>query len=133
MHKFAEFVFETEYTPIIAHAERYPEVRKRPSIINELVDMGCLIQVNLGSFMDKQESKLAYAIMRHGMMHCIGTDAHDMGQRAPRWTEVLEKLKDEGYEEELNQAQEIMEKVVAGEQVRVQSGLPIKKFLWKYV
>jgi len=133
LRTFSDFVFETEYTPIIAHAERYPEIRKRPSIINELIDMGCLIQVNIGSFMDKQEKKLAYAILQHGMMHCMGTDAHDMGNRAPRWDEVLKMLKDEGYEEEINQAQDIMKKVVAGEQVRVQAGLPIKKVLWKYV
>ncbi len=133
LQTFSEFVFETEYTPIIAHAERYPEIRKRPSIINELIDMGCLIQVNIGSFMDKQEKKLAYAILQHGMMHCMGTDAHDMGNRAPRWTEVLNMLKDEGYEYEIEQAEEIMRKVIAGEQVRVQAGLPIKKVLWKYV
>ena len=128
----AEFVSETGYTPIIAHAERYPEVQKNPALLTELMDMGCLIQVNIGSFTDRREKRLAFAIVKHGMLHCLGTDAHDTGLRAPDWSNK-EILFDKGYKYEWDRAQDIMEKVVAGEQVRVEPCKPIKKFLWYYI
>lgn len=126
-----EFMRDTGCIPIIAHAERYPEVLKRPALITELVHMGCLIQVNATSFLSKQDRKIALALLKHGYMHCIGSDAHDMTQRAPDWT-AQEFFHKEGYMEEWKRAQEIMQKVVAGEQVCVETGKPIKKFLGKY-
>lgn len=131
LDRLNDFIYYTDYTPIIAHAERYREIWKKPSLITELVSMGCLIQVNISSFVDKRVKKLAYAMLKHGYVHCLGTDAHDMSVRAPDWS-VKEKLLDEGYSAEWNRAQEIMEKVVAGEQVRVEIGKPVKKFLGKY-
>ena len=126
-----DFIYYTDYTPIIAHAERYKEIWKKPSLITDLISMGCLIQVNLSSFVDKRAQRLAYAMLKHGYVHCLGTDAHDMGVRAPSWS-VIKQLEAEGYAAELQRAQEIMQKVVEGEQVRVELGTPIKKFLGKY-
>lgn len=131
LDKLYDFINETDCIPIIAHVERYPEVAKRPALITELIEMGCLIQVNASSFFDKQERKLAYAILKHGYMHCIGSDAHDMTQRSPDWS-VQELLYKGGFTEEWKRAQEIMQKVIEGEQVRVEVGKPIKKFLGKY-
>lgn len=131
LDRLADFIYYTDYTPIIAHAERYVEVWKKPSLITELVSMGCLIQVNVSSFTDKRVKKLAYAMLNHGYVHCLGSDAHDMSARAPDWS-VKELLWKEGYEAEWERAQEIMQKVIAGEQVRVETGKPIKKFLGKY-
>ena len=132
LDKLYEFISETGCVPIIAHAERYAEIAKKPALITELVQMGCLIQVNAGSFFDKQERKVAMAILKHGYMHCIGTDAHDMTQRAPDWS-VQEFFYKAGYTEEWKRAQEIMQKVIAGEQVRVEEGKPIKKFMGIYL
>ncbi len=131
LDRLADFVYYTDYIPIIAHAERYTEIWKKPSLITELVSMGCLIQVNVSSFTDKRVKKLAYAMLNHGYVHCLGSDTHDMGVRAPDWS-VKELLWKEGYEAEWERAQEIMQKVISGEQVRVETGKPIKKFLGKY-
>lgn len=131
LDRLADFIYYTDYTPIIAHAERYAEIWKKPSLITELVSMGCLIQVNASSFTDKREKKLAYAMLNHGYVHCLGTDTHDMSTRAPDWS-VKELLCNEGYEAEWERAQEIMQKVIAGEQVRVEMGKPVKKFMGKY-
>ena len=94
--------------------------------------MGCLIQVNANSFFDKQERKIALAILKHGYMHCIGSDSHDMTNRSPDWA-VQEFFYKAGYTEEWKRAQEIMRKLIAGEQVCVEAGKPIKKFLGKYL
>ena len=64
-------------------------------------------------------------------MHCVGTDAHDMTQRPPDWS-AQEFFYKAGYTEEWKKAQEIMQKVITGQQVCVEAGKPIKKFMGMY-
>ncbi len=129
----ADFISETGYTPIIAHVERYREALKKPAIVSELVHMGCLIQVNTSSFLEKSTRKFAFALLKHGLVHCIGSDSHDLGGRAPNHALVREELAKAGYLAEWERAQNIMRQVLEGEQVRVENEKPVKKFLWKYV
>ncbi len=133
LDEIADFISETGYTPIIAHVERYREVQKKPSIASELVQIGCLLQVNTYSFFDKREKKLAYALVKHGLAHCIGTDTHDMSMRAPNMERAKKRLQKAGYSTWWEGAQENMEKVLRGEQVRVERAKPIKKFFGKYL
>ncbi len=132
MEKLFDFIRETEYTPIIAHVERYTEVQKNPRLTSELAYMGCLLQVNAPSFLDKRESKLAFALLKHGLVHCIGTDAHDMDRRSPKYAEAKQAVIEKGYGAEWLRAEEITKDVLSGTHVRVESGKPIKKFLGKY-
>ena len=132
LDKLYEFISETGCVPIIAHTERYPEILKKPALITELIQMGCLIQVNANSFLNKQERKLALAILKHGYMHCVGTDAHDMMQRPPDWS-VQEFFYKSGYTEQWRRSQEIMRKVITGQHVCVEAGKPIKKFMGIYL
>ncbi len=131
--KLREFIEESGYTPIIAHVERYREVWKRPVLITELVEMGCLIQVNTTAFLEKRERKLAYALLKHGLVHCIGTDMHDALYRSPKMKEAQAEVEKRGYSAEWKRAQELMQEALAGGQVRVEAGKPIKKIFWKYL
>ena len=133
MEKLSDFIRDTGYTPIVAHAERYREVQKNPALISELIHMGCLIQVNASSFMDRREKKLAFALLKHGMVHCIGSDAHNMEGRAPNLTEAKETLEKAGYLSAWERAENIMKDVLAGRQVCVEIGKLIKKFLGSYI
>ncbi len=110
-----DFVYETGYAPIIAHVERYAEVWKTPSLVNILIEAGCLIQVNAGSFLRGKDSRLPYALLKRGLVHCIATDCHDMGVRAPNGQEAKEAVERAGYAAEWANAQNIARKVLAGE------------------
>ena len=127
LNKLSDFVYETGYTPIIAHVERYGEVLKKPSLVNDLVEMGCLIQVNAPSFLNKRERKLAFALLKHGFVHCLGTDSHDMGVRAPDFTTAKEVVEKAGYLAEWERAEKITDDLFAGRQVCIECGKPIKK------
>ena len=83
MTRLSDFIRDTDYTPIIAHVERYSEVQKKPALVSEFVKMGCLIQVNAPAFLNKREKKLAFALLKHGFVHCLGTDSHNMDNRSP--------------------------------------------------
>ncbi len=127
-----DFIRETECTPIIAHVERYAEVQKNPALLLELVNMGCLLQVNAPSFLDKRESRLALALLKNGYVHCIGTDAHDVDKRAPKYVEAKNLAFSKGYEAEWLQAERIMKDIITDTQVRVEAVKPLKKFLGRY-
>ncbi|MBQ9113333.1 MAG: hypothetical protein IJY05_00205 [Clostridia bacterium] len=133
LDKLAEFIGETGYTPIIAHVERYREIKKRPAYITELIDMGCLIQVNTKAFLDKKEKKLVYALLKNGMVHCIGTDTHDLENRAPNYAEAKETAKKAGFEKEWSKIQADMEKILADEKVSVSPPKLLRKFFGKYL
>jgi len=127
-----DFIRDTGYTPIIAHAERYTEVQKAPALLMEFVHMGCLVQVNAPAFLERREKKLAFALLKHGFVHCIGTDAHDMDVRAPKYAAAKAAVEKAGYAAAWKRAEDIMEKVIAGEQVVPEVGTAVKKFLGTY-
>lgn len=84
------------YQPIIAHVERYMSLISPPfDRIEELKDMGILIQVNAGSitgFFGKQSKTVAEKLLKKEVVDFIGTDAHSDGGRAPRMKECVEIL-----------------------------------------
>lgn len=132
LSKLSDFVYETGYTPIIAHVERYGEVLKKPSIVNDFVDMGCLLQVNAQSFIDKKAKGFAFALLRHGLVHCIGSDAHDTENRTPCLDEAKQAIEKAGFGAEWKKIQENMQIILSGEKVEVEYALPVKKFFGKY-
>lgn len=84
------------YNPIIAHVERYMSLIQVPfERIEELRDMGILIQVNAGSitgFFGKQSKAVAEKLLKKELVDFIGTDAHSDGGRAPKIAECAEIL-----------------------------------------
>ncbi len=117
-NRIADFIAETGYTPIIAHVERYNEVLENPSVITYLVQMGCLIQLNTGAFLHKSTRRLAIALMKHGLVHCMGTDAHDVSHRAPNYAEAREYIRKKKRTDEFTNVQWCMKKILAGEALR---------------
>lgn len=132
LDKLSDFVYETGYTPIIAHIERYREVLKRPSYVTELIQMGCLLQVNAMAFTAKQEKGFAFALLKRGWVHCIGTDTHDMGLRKPNLQDAKAALEEAGFAENWGSIQSTMGRILRGEEVKATPAVPIKKFFSKY-
>ena len=130
--KIADFAYETGYTPIIAHVERYNEVLKKPALVNELVDMGCLIQVNAQSFLDKKTKDFAFALIKHGLVHCVGSDAHDLEDRKPCLSAAKSAFEKEGLIAAWDTIQDNMQKVLSNEEVALAVEGRVKKFLGKY-
>ena len=129
----ADFIYETGYTPIIAHVERYNEVLKRPAYAKELIEMGCLLQVNSTAFITKKERAFAFALLGKGMVHCVGTDTHDMSIRKPNLAHVKTAVEEAGYAKEWAEVQSNMQKILKGEPVEVRVPSKIKRFFGKYI
>lgn len=90
------------FRPVIAHVERY-EALDEESRVEELIDAGCLIQMNYGSINGKlfdRRARHCRKLLEAGLVHFLGTDMHNTGARSPRIEEAckwMEKHLDEEY------------------------------------
>lgn len=132
LERMLDLVSETDCLPIIAHAERYWAFQKKPEYISTLVERGCLIQVNTQSFSDRYEKKFAYALLKHGLIHCIASDAHDTDLRSPNLLNFEKKMLKEGYQAEWEKIKETTARILAGEYVQPLVGKPIRKIFGFY-
>lgn len=84
------------YRPIIAHIERYRAMRKDLAFIEELIEMGCEMQVNADSIIGKDgfaAQRFCKNLIQADMLHYVGSDAHNMKRRASHIGECCEYLK----------------------------------------
>lgn len=74
------------YFPVIAHIERYDNVIDDMDFVRELVESGVYVQINAGAVLGKSGSKTkkdVKKLLTEGLVHFVGTDAHDEKVRAP--------------------------------------------------
>ncbi len=67
------------YKPILAHPERYPYLNQNMPVLQNLVDGGCRLQINLLSLLGhygKGSQLSAEKLIRHKLVSMVGTDAH---------------------------------------------------------
>lgn len=110
-------ILSMDYTPVIAHVERYAALLKnKAEAVEELRTMGALIQVNTGSltgmmgFRVKNEVK---SLLQKNLIDLLGTDAHSSRHRSPRMDECaryIRKKCSEEYAERLLSAAALYEK-----------------------
>lgn len=82
----------TGMVPVIAHVELYPAVQKQPQLVLELINSGCLIQINCDSLLDDRLYPLVRALLLHGQVHCIGSDTHNLSSRPPKYADAVHKI-----------------------------------------
>lgn len=71
---------------ILSHPERNQGLLKQPSLIETLVDYGCLMQVTAGSLtgtFGPASQNMAEWMLNEGLVHFLSTDAHSPKARRP--------------------------------------------------
>lgn len=77
-------------TPLLAHVERYNFFQSAPDKLYGLLEDGCYAQVNATSIVKhKNAQKLIFLLMKHGMVHCMGSDTHSMEKRPPMMQDAM--------------------------------------------
>lgn len=74
------------FVPIVAHVERYKISRSDPALVEELCQMGALLQLNADSILGKHGlgvKGFCRKLLNHGAAHFVASDAHDAKQRPP--------------------------------------------------
>lgn len=89
-------VVDAGYVPLVAHPERYTYVQQNPLLLNKWREMGCLLQVNRGSFIGhfgEHSRELAYEMTARGFTTVIASDAHSNQHRIP-WMQDVRSILD---------------------------------------
>lgn len=95
------------YIPVIAHVERYICLKKREDLILELIELGAYIQMNCNSILGSRFSShgaMCKKLLKHGLVHFMGSDCHSDGARSPQLltaSEKMYKICDPGYVRQL--------------------------------
>ena len=71
-------------SPVLAHIERYPPLL-RDGKLRDLVEMGCLAQINLDSLVHGgfRRRRTLLDALRKNLVHLVGTDCHNLSSRPP--------------------------------------------------
>lgn len=81
------------YTPIIAHIERYPYFIEDPTLLYELVMMGCLTHINAETIIQKNNLyKIVMKYFKWQLIHLICSDCHSVNRRPPNLKEAYKIL-----------------------------------------
>ncbi len=80
-------------TPIITHPERNDHLRRCPSLLDDMIKLGCPMQVTAGSLLELFGPSAAVAarnMLKRGQANLMASDAHWPGERPPLLSASLE-------------------------------------------
>ena len=81
MKERADALLMSGYRPIIAHIERYRATRKDFDLIEDLIEMGCEVQVNADAIIGRDglgAQRFCKKLMQEDMLHYVGSDTHNL-------------------------------------------------------
>lgn len=84
------------YIPILAHVERYHCLIRDIKRIEELISLGCYIQVNASSLsgsMFSSELRFIKKLLKLDEIHFIASDCHNTKERSPRLADGVNRCK----------------------------------------
>lgn len=82
--------------PILAHAERTPELLHDPGRVEELIGLGALVQISTGSVSSPADARSERALkgwIKRGVVHLIGSDGHSPNRRPPKLAAAAAKIR----------------------------------------
>lgn len=117
--------------PVVAHPERYVCLKENPALLYRWMKAGVLSQINKGSLLGKfgrGAERAAHTFMKHNLVTCIASDAHNPRIRTTHMGEIQHFLK-HTYSEET--AMKLLEynprRIVEGKKVSNKDILPFRR------
>ncbi len=93
IQQYTQQLLSCGYIPVIAHAERYACIQKKPTLCVELSSMGAWIQVNADSVLGMEGRAMKHVcrkLLKNGLADVIASDVHDMKKRPNRMGQCYE-------------------------------------------
>lgn len=80
--------------PVLAHIERYKALMENKYKLDDLIEMGCLTQVNVSSFASAPRGikKRLFKLLNSGKIHLLGSDCHNLDSRPPDYEEGINEI-----------------------------------------
>lgn len=120
MDKLCKLIDNYGLTPVIPHVERYPALMDNISMIEELREMGVLIQTNISNYTSKapmfKRRKLLKLINKE-LIDILGSDAHSMRHNTPEvYSEAINciaaKCGQQAVDRMMNNAEKIFNRAI---------------------
>lgn len=83
---------QTGLTPVLAHVNRYRRADQLPKYQKELLEQGILFQCNAEAFSILWERRWALRMLRQGQIHFLGSDTHNLTNRAPKLEQAAQVI-----------------------------------------
>lgn len=83
---------ELGLTPMLAHIERYRGKKQLRKFLPELERQGVAMQCNVETFLTGKTRRWGLSMIKKGYIHFLGTDAHNLTTRAPRYAEATQVI-----------------------------------------
>lgn len=80
-------------TPIIAHVDRYIGPLRTFGIPERLEELPVLVQANADFFLNPFTRRLALRLLRENRIHLLGSDCHNLHDRAPNLGKALQVIR----------------------------------------
>jgi protein-tyrosine phosphatase len=78
-----KLIYDCSIIPIIAHLDRYLSFQKHNNYIEDMIAMGAVVQMN-GDYINGLFTKRnALKLIKSGVVSLLGSDCHNMEERAP--------------------------------------------------
>lgn len=71
---------------VLAHLERYFLIRENRNYISRLLELPLQVQINAGSLLEWRRRSRVLHLFREGQAHLLGSDCHNLTDRAPNLT-----------------------------------------------
>ncbi len=88
--------------PIVAHMDRYIRPFHTYKIPERLEKLPVLVQANAEFFIDKTTRRMALQLLQRGQLQLLGSDCHNLTDRAPNWADALQIITQKLGEEALS-------------------------------
>ncbi|NLK27238.1 MAG: hypothetical protein GX306_02680 [Clostridiales bacterium] len=112
--------------PMIAHIERYHFLWNNKKNIRRFMNLGCVMQINANTIIDKKQRKTALHYIKNGLIDAIGSDCHNMLQRPPNLKEAFVIIKKEIGNFYCDLLQQNANSIIKGRMIRNDTSLMLK-------
>lgn len=132
-HYTNQMLFELqqrEITPVIVHPERNTMIMKKPELLLQMLENGCLAQLTASSYVGtfgKKVERFSRQLIAAGQGYVFASDAHDLPGRKYEMRQAFEKLTQEFGNDLADRYQQNARKIINGEDVPLNKLQPIKK------
>lgn len=111
------------YKPVMAHIDRFQYQDKQA--LNSLYELDVLYQINTDAFLEPAMSKKVAELLMNGRAHIIGTDMHNLTDRAPNMSKAVSVIKKHYGDECLEYFEKNALKIINGEEIE---DIDLKRF-----